>query len=152
MLSQRFLIRVRRLPVTFLIVVYQNLSPIRIFQASPNIYTSADICGRTIGNNDTGGMLTFNSLLLPAQHKLFCRVKIQPDPVESFSTTGNYVLFHFSDFNVGKQCSDTSVTVLDGNGINMEPIEGSSKDVIFSMAKLKQTVCQSYIFRKLGVF
>ena len=90
-----------------------------------------DICGKTIGNNDTGGILTFNSLLLLASHKLSCRVVIQPHPIESFSTTGNYVLFHLSDFNVGKQCSDTSVTVLDGNGINMEPIEGSYKYVIF---------------------
>ena len=83
-----------------------------------------DICGWTIGHGDRGGILVFNSLLLPTNHKLYCRVVIQPDPTESSSTTGNYVLFHFSDFDVGKLCKDTSVTILDGNGINMEPIEG----------------------------
>ena len=84
-----------------------------------------EICGKTIGTNDTGGILTFNSVLLPVKHRLQCRVEIQPKPVGSFSTTGNYVLFHFSDLDVGGQCSDTSITVLDGNGINMAPIKGN---------------------------
>ena len=62
---------------------------------------------------------------------------IQPDPIASISAAGNHVLFHFSDFNVGKRCNDASVTVLDGNGINMKPIKGSSqhiRDFLYSKA------------------
>ena len=70
-------------------------------------------------------MLAFNSLSLPAINKYFCRVSIHPQPTASSSTSGNnFVLFHFSDFEVGRNCKDTSITVLDGNGMFMEPLKG----------------------------
>ena len=66
---------------------------------------------------------------------------IQPEPVASVSATRNYVLFHFSDFNVGKRCNDASVTVLDGNGINMKPIKGSSQHIsAFLYSKANRSV------------
>ena len=69
-------------------------------------------------------MLAFYSLSLPAINKYFCRVTIQPEPTESSSTSGNFVLFHFYDFEVGRNCNGTNITVLDGNRMFMEPIEG----------------------------
>ena len=89
------------------------------------MYNSSDICGRTIGYGDRGGVLDFSSLSLPVIYKYFCRVTIQPEPTESSSTSGNFVLFHFSGFEVGRTCNDSSITVLDGNGMFMEPIEGT---------------------------
>ena len=89
------------------------------------MYNSTDICGRTIGYGDRGGVLDFSSLSLPAIYKYFCRVTIQPESTESSSTSGNFVLFHFSGFEVGRTCNDSSITVLDGNGMFMEPIEGT---------------------------
>ena len=82
-------------------------------------------CGQTISQSDRGGFLVLNSDLLPAGHQYDCRVVIQPESTKSSSTSGYHVLFHFSDFEVGRYCQDTNVTVLDGNGINMSPIEGT---------------------------
>ena len=81
-------------------------------------------CGQTISQSDRGGFLVLNSDLLPAGHQYDCRVVIQPESTKSSSTSGYHVLFYFSDFEVGRYCQDSNVTVLDGNGINMNPIEG----------------------------
>ena len=84
-----------------------------------------NVCGRTISQTEKGGFLVFNSFLLPAAYKMDCSVVIQPAPTESSTTSGHYVLFHFSNFKVGENCQHTNVIVLDGNGINMRPIEGT---------------------------
>ena len=74
----------------------------------------------------------FDSYSLPAGHKMDCRVVIQPAPTESSTTSGHYVLFHFSNFKVGENCQHTNVTIIDGNGINMKPIEGILLHVMVS--------------------
>ena len=82
------------------------------------------VCGQTISKTQRGGVLIFDADLLPAGHQRDCRVVIQPALTISSSTTGNYVLFHFSNFEVGKHCKDTNLTVYDGNGVRVKEIQG----------------------------
>ena len=128
---------------TFLIVAYEMCNPFLSFKHLPLSIQALISVARPSETTIQAGCSRLTRFF--SRLSINCSAEQRYSQIQSkvFSTTGNYVLFHFSDFNVGKQCSDTSVTVLDGNGINMEPIEGSSKDAIFSRAKLKQPVCST---------
>ena len=83
------------------------------------------ICGQTVAQTERGGYIVFDSDLLPAGHQDDCSVVIQPKPTYNHGTAGSSVLFYFSDFQVGKYCQDTTLTVHDGNGVSMQPIKGT---------------------------
>lgn len=133
-----------------LIIVF--LDAVYISDAVITSWNMHHTCGQTLSQSDRGGFLILNSDLLPAGHQNDCRVVIQPESTKSSTTSGYHVLFHFSDFEVGRHCQDTNVTVLDGNGINMNPIEGLKSPMCGSNTSLTKDVTfttQSYFITVL---
>ena len=105
---------IKTISVLRIIKNWQKLGETNLYIIS-FLYTDKmhDSCGETIGGADRGGILTFNSELLPAAYQYDCRVSIKPRYFGLQHSPG--ILFHFSEIEIGGYCQYSNLTVIDGS-------------------------------------